>query len=166
MYLFATDHPEFMNRAACHGLGDLFYAETKDEEAQMREAKRVCASCAVRLDCLSYALERRERHGVWGGLTAYERQTMHKREHKNSSIDRVEIERVVEVLLFDNQKGFAAYQKLNAFEKAIVIRILVHQHRWTQTMIRRHLRMNGASAATKYHAALDAGDVNLLKEIA
>jgi len=33
-------------------------------------------------------------------------------------------------------------------------------------MIGRHLRMNGASAATKYHAALDAGDVNLLKEIA
>jgi len=166
MNLFATDHPSWMDRAACHGLGDLFYTESKEDEGHMRQAKRVCASCAVRLDCLSYALERRERHGVWGGLSSHERRNMHKRENKNSSIDRVEIERVVEVLLFDNQRGFQSYQRLNAFEKAIVIRILVHQHRWTQTMIGRHLRMNGASAATKYHAALDAGDVNLLKEIA
>ena len=166
MGLFATDHPSWMDEAACHGIGDMFFAESNDEQAHAYAAKRVCASCSVRLDCLQYALDRRERFGIWGGLTASERQRMHRREHRNSSIDRVEIERVTEVLLYDNENGFAAYQKLNAFEKAIVIRILVHQHRWTQTMIGRHLRMNGASAAHRYHAALDAGAVNLLKEIA
>lgn len=38
-----------------------------------REAKRVCAECPVRAECLRYALERNEKHGVWGGLTERER---------------------------------------------------------------------------------------------
>lgn len=36
--------------------------------------KRVCfESCAVRLQCLAYALEAGEEHGIWGGLSAKER---------------------------------------------------------------------------------------------
>ena len=32
-------------------------------------AKRVCMACEVRAECLAYALEHGERHGVWGGLS-------------------------------------------------------------------------------------------------
>jgi WhiB family redox-sensing transcriptional regulator len=38
-----------------------------------REAKRVCRSCEVRAECLEYALENDERHGIWGGLSERER---------------------------------------------------------------------------------------------
>lgn len=36
-------------------------------------AKRICAGCPVRVECLDYALTAREAHGVFGGLSAQER---------------------------------------------------------------------------------------------
>src|SRR6476646_10392742 len=44
-----------------------------------REAKRVCLSCEVRVECLEYALENDERFGIWGGLSERERRRL-KRE--------------------------------------------------------------------------------------
>lgn len=43
-----------------------------------REAKRVCAECPVRIQCLQYALEHNEKHGIWGGLTDRERRGLKK----------------------------------------------------------------------------------------
>jgi WhiB family redox-sensing transcriptional regulator len=44
-----------------------------------REAKRVCLSCEVRVDCLDYALANDERFGIWGGLSERERRRVKKR---------------------------------------------------------------------------------------
>lgn len=49
--------------------------ETRDEAA----AKRVCAACDVRIECLQYALDVDEPHGIWGGLTALERKRLKKK---------------------------------------------------------------------------------------
>ncbi len=38
-----------------------------------REAKRICAACPVRVECLDYALRNDERFGIWGGLSERER---------------------------------------------------------------------------------------------
>ena len=38
-----------------------------------RDAKRVCAGCPVRMECLEYALGNDERFGIWGGLSERER---------------------------------------------------------------------------------------------
>jgi WhiB family transcriptional regulator, redox-sensing transcriptional regulator len=38
-----------------------------------REAKRICAACPVRDECLQYALDNDERFGIWGGLSERER---------------------------------------------------------------------------------------------
>ncbi|OFT26648.1 transcription factor WhiB [Brevibacterium sp. HMSC08F02] len=43
-----------------------------------REAKRVCASCEVRAECLEYALSNDERFGIWGGLSERERRRVKK----------------------------------------------------------------------------------------
>ena len=43
-----------------------------------REAKRVCAKCEVRQDCLDYALEHDERFGIWGGLSERDRRRMRR----------------------------------------------------------------------------------------
>lgn len=44
-----------------------------------REAKRVCASCDVRGECLDYALAHDERFGIWGGLSERERRKLKRR---------------------------------------------------------------------------------------
>jgi len=44
-----------------------------------REAKRVCQSCEVRRECLTYALENDERFGIWGGLSERERRRLKRR---------------------------------------------------------------------------------------
>ncbi len=44
-----------------------------------REAKRICTTCAVRSDCLEYALAHDERFGIWGGLSERERRRLKRR---------------------------------------------------------------------------------------
>ena len=43
-----------------------------------REAKKICASCEVRAQCLEYALQNDERFGIWGGLSERERRKLRK----------------------------------------------------------------------------------------
>lgn len=54
---------------------DLFFPE-RGESA--REAKAVCRSCEVRVDCLEYALANGEKFGIWGGLTERERRRVRR----------------------------------------------------------------------------------------
>ena len=44
-----------------------------------RKAKRVCATCEVREECLEYALANDERFGIWGGLSERERRKLKRR---------------------------------------------------------------------------------------
>ena len=44
-----------------------------------RDAKRICAQCTVRSECLEYALNNDERVGIWGGLSERERRRLRKR---------------------------------------------------------------------------------------
>ena len=70
---------DWTDAAACRNSeGALFYpadsAERKEDRLE-RElvAKRICASCDVREDCLEAALARHESYGIWGGLNEIER---------------------------------------------------------------------------------------------
>jgi WhiB family redox-sensing transcriptional regulator len=47
-----------------------------EKGASVREAKRVCAGCLVRNECLEYALETGQRFGIWGGTTERQRRAM------------------------------------------------------------------------------------------
>lgn len=40
---------------------------------QVDAAKAICRACPVLASCRQWALDRRELHGVWGGLSARER---------------------------------------------------------------------------------------------
>jgi WhiB family redox-sensing transcriptional regulator len=72
-------------RAACKGPhATVFFppahAERKEEKvAREQRAKSICASCAVRRDCLEYAIRIREPHGIWGGLNEVERKQLVER---------------------------------------------------------------------------------------
>ena len=52
---------------------EIFFPE---KGGSSREAKRICADCEVRLECLNYALRRDERYGVWGGMSERERRRL------------------------------------------------------------------------------------------
>ena len=61
---------------------DALCAETDPEAffpekgGSTREAKRVCAGCDVRAECLESALANDERFGIWGGLSERERRRL------------------------------------------------------------------------------------------
>lgn len=59
---------------ACRDMDpELFFPQSSETASQ---ATAVCATCAVRAECLEYSLEARERFGVWGGLTEKQRRQL------------------------------------------------------------------------------------------
>ena len=68
--------------AACRGedaawfFAPSYFERREEKEARERKAKALCARCAVREECLEYALRIRENHGVWGGLNEMERRAV------------------------------------------------------------------------------------------
>ena len=69
-------------RAACRGPQSIVFFppphfERKDEKLEREQrAKAICTGCGVKGDCLSYSLQIREQHGIWGGLNENERKAM------------------------------------------------------------------------------------------
>lgn len=50
---------------------------------QTIEAKRVCAGCPVRDDCLQWAMSVNVEQGIWGGLSEDERRSLRRRSTRN-----------------------------------------------------------------------------------
>jgi WhiB family redox-sensing transcriptional regulator len=72
---------DWFDDAACRGAdtGIFFPASEADAGA----AKRLCATCPVRDECLEHALEMSPApEGVWGGLTRTERHRLTRRRQK------------------------------------------------------------------------------------
>lgn len=64
----------WQDRALCATTDtDAFFPE---KGGSFRAAKRVCARCEVKAECLQYALDHDERFGIWGGLTEKERRRL------------------------------------------------------------------------------------------
>lgn len=55
-------------------------------EAQIAEAKRVCATCPVIKECRAYGFT--QRYGVWGGLDEDERRVIKRETNTLTSIER------------------------------------------------------------------------------
>ena len=73
---------EWWSVAACRDAEpELFFpiSATSASSARVTHAKLICASCQVRSNCLRYALDHRQEHGIWGGLTEEERRRIPRR---------------------------------------------------------------------------------------
>ena len=81
-----ADHlAEWWPLAACRSADpDLFFPISQSGPAamQIQRAKAVCAQCAVRSQCLRYALAADPLQGVWGGMSEEERRLIRRREQK------------------------------------------------------------------------------------
>jgi WhiB family redox-sensing transcriptional regulator len=62
--LCAEVDPELFFPTDEHGVGNSY--------TSMKEAKKICNACTLKLQCLEYALRRNE-SGIWGGTTEGER---------------------------------------------------------------------------------------------
>ena len=57
--------------------GEAWFPEPhKARDYGMRTAIKLCGTCPVQRECLTYALAADEQFGTWGGLTAAERQKL------------------------------------------------------------------------------------------
>lgn len=66
--------PEWTLAALCQQTDpELFYPEKGGSTAA---AKRICAQCTVRSECLEDALLHTERYGIWGGMSERERRRL------------------------------------------------------------------------------------------
>lgn len=71
----------WMGRAVCVGVDpDVMFPTTRgrayDRQPMILRAKKVCAPCPVKAECLEYALAfppTNDQHGIFGGLTPAER---------------------------------------------------------------------------------------------
>jgi WhiB family transcriptional regulator, redox-sensing transcriptional regulator len=71
--------PNWHARAACRGCDPVLFYPTRGDEGQvLAEAKKICAGCPVRAECLDWALVNSELHGVWGGVSERSRRTMRR----------------------------------------------------------------------------------------
>ncbi len=75
-------HDMWQVKAACRGpQATVFFPPPQferkaDRLERERRAKAICAECPSRQECLEYALEIREPHGIWGGLNESERREL------------------------------------------------------------------------------------------
>jgi len=70
---------DWRDNAACRNYDpELFFPEGTAGPAlqQTEQAKRICASCPVRMPCLRFALRNGLGFGIWGGATEEERRSM------------------------------------------------------------------------------------------
>ena len=73
---------DWRHRSACLDEDpELFFpiGNTGPAILQIEEAKQVCRRCDVREQCLAWALEAGQDHGVWGGLSEDERRALKRR---------------------------------------------------------------------------------------
>jgi WhiB family redox-sensing transcriptional regulator len=61
----------WMRHAACAGESTALFFPERGEST--RPAKSYCRRCPVRQECLDYALDAGEKHGIWGDTSERER---------------------------------------------------------------------------------------------
>jgi WhiB family transcriptional regulator, redox-sensing transcriptional regulator len=70
---------QWQHDAACQGadVATFYHPDNERGVARARRdmrAKAICSNCPVKKDCLEAALKAREPYGIWGGLSADERE--------------------------------------------------------------------------------------------
>ncbi len=70
--LIEEARPEWMRRAACRGLGHLYFPT---RGVPTDAARAICAGCTVRDDCRAFVLRAPPGllRGIWGGMTTKQR---------------------------------------------------------------------------------------------
>ena len=72
----------FIEKAECLGTdSDIFFEPHREEEAKI-----ICSFCAVKTECLEYALKTHSDEGVWGGYNGKERKGIRRRRRRAGTL--------------------------------------------------------------------------------
>lgn len=92
---------ELPNWSGAHCLGkdpEGFFPRRGTAQVTARAAKLVCngdgedqKECPRRVQCLEYALERKERDGIWGGMSEKQRSTLARRRRQDAADRELEL---------------------------------------------------------------------------
>ena len=83
---------DWVHRAKCRGEDpELFFpiGSTGLAVTQVDAAKAVCVVCAVKSDCLEWALATGQDAGVWGGLSEEERRAVRRARRREARLASV-----------------------------------------------------------------------------
>lgn len=65
--------PRWQDKAACKGSEDpVFFPESESAVIAQEAYEQFCRMCPVRVECLAWALKRKER-GIWAGTATFQR---------------------------------------------------------------------------------------------
>lgn len=67
------DFMQWADHAACRTLPKAVFFPVEGGRRNYDQAKAICASCPVRVECLQYALRTQQPDGCWGGMAPEER---------------------------------------------------------------------------------------------
>lgn len=70
------ERPEWMADANCRGTNVTVFFP--GENTPVTAAREMCRRCDVQAECLAYAINNNERHGVWGGRSERQRRTLRR----------------------------------------------------------------------------------------
>lgn len=74
----ATPTRDWAAAAACRGHDpNLWFLD--DPGGSYQTARRICAGCEVRAECLDWAIATHTNYGLWGGLAPHERRPLRRR---------------------------------------------------------------------------------------
>ena len=62
---------------------DLFFPQPGTDTSY---ARSICRGCPVRIQCLDYALQSGQKHGIWGGMTESQRRRLRRRSHPSNPV--------------------------------------------------------------------------------
>lgn len=85
-FLPSLDIPAWQQRAACRGSDPELFFPDRGEDAD--PAKKICADCPVRQECLEAALARGERFGIWGGMSERERRKIRRTRRAGADVNQ------------------------------------------------------------------------------
>lgn len=82
---------EWQYDGACIGMDSATFFHPEGERGSNRrrrdeEAKAVCRTCPVIVDCRNHALTTHEPYGVWGGLTEEERRELIEQRERHEPV--------------------------------------------------------------------------------
>ncbi|MCW2615379.1 MAG: Transcription factor WhiB [Frankiales bacterium] len=67
------------SKNAVHFFAPSHVESKSDKQVRESAARALCGACKVRAQCLEYALDVQEPHGIWGGLNEAERRRIVRR---------------------------------------------------------------------------------------
>lgn len=76
------DRAEWTDDANCRGLNPEIFFPSRG--ADVTAIKSICRACDVQAECLAYALNNGEHHGIWGGMSERERRGIRRQSAVNA----------------------------------------------------------------------------------